>query len=129
MVKRKNQIRRKRRTRRKTRGRAHGLFDKKKSSPFSEKAYNKLGEKYQHDAYTAIKAIVDNYDAAGKLAEGFTASQVDGMLSKFVDEPRNIDGLTRVKMWTYHLLDSKSYSQGGDAFMKEIFDLKHKSLL
>ena len=98
------------RTRRKTRGRGRGFFDKKKSSPFSEKAYNKLGEKYQHDAYTAIKAIVDNYDAAGKLAEGFTTSQVDGMLSKFVDEPRNIDGLTRVKMWTYHLLDSKSYS-------------------
>ena len=123
-------VRHKRRTKKRTRTkkRGRGFFDKK-TPPFSEKAYNKLGEKYQHDAYTAIKTIVDNYDAAGKLEPGFTASQVDGMLSKFVDEPRNIDELTRVKMWTYHLLDSKSYSQGGDAFMKELFALKHTSLL
>tara|TARA_B000000532_G_C18785483_1_gene370167 strand:- start:35 stop:394 length:360 start_codon:yes stop_codon:yes gene_type:complete len=115
--------------RRRTRRRGRGLFDKKKTPPLSEKAYNKLGEQYEHDAYTVIKSIVDQYAAKGGLAEGFSASRVDGMLSKLVDEPRNVDGLRRVELWTVHLLDSKSYSKGQNAFMKEVFDLKHISLL
>jgi hypothetical protein len=54
---------------------------------------------------------------------------VDAILSKYVDEPRNIDGLIRAKKWTEYLLNTKYYAKSNQVFKKELFKLKHISLI
>ena len=106
-----------------------GLFGKSKPTPkYSDKAWKKEGDQYEHDGYTVVKHMVDTFAQKGKLEKGYSATRVDAMLSKYVDEPRNIDGLRRVEKWAKHLLESKTYAREGDAFMKDILDLQHISL-
>ena len=127
----------KRRTRRnnpkskkQTRGRGFlDMFNRKPTPVYSDKTWKKEGDQYEHDGYTVVKQLVDEYERAGRLANGFSASRVDAMLSKYVDEPRTIDGLNRLDKWTKRLLKSKSYAKPGNAFMKEILELQHVSLV
>lgn len=111
-----------------------GWFHKKKSvsrksSKLSDVNYNKEGEHYEQAVYTVIKQIVSHYAKQGKLAKGYSVENVDAILSKYVDEPRNIDGLRRAKKWTEHLLNTKYYAKDNKTFKKEIFKLKHISLI
>ena len=77
-----------------------GWFNKKKrsvsrkSNKLSDVNYNREGEYYEH-IYTLINNIINNYDRSGKLAKGYTVQNVDHILSKYVDEPKNIDGLDK----------------------------------
>ena len=48
---------------------------------------------------------------------------------KYVDEPRNIDGIRRAKKWAEYLLNTKYYAKKDKAFKKELFKLKHISLI
>lgn len=111
-----------------------GWFHKKKSisrksNKLSDVNYNKEGEHYEHAVYTLINNIINNYAKSGKLAKGYSVETVDYILSKYVDEPRNIDGLIRAKKWTEYLLNTKIYAKNEKAFKKEIFKLKHISLI
>ena len=72
----------------------------------------KEGDQYEHDGYTVVKHMVDTFAQKGKLEKDIVRQEWS-MLSKYVDEPRNIDSLRRVEKWTKHLLDSKTYAQGG----------------
>lgn len=101
----------------------------RKSNKLSDVNYNKEGEYYEGAVYTVIKQIVNHYATSDKLAKGYSAEHVDAILSKYVDEPRNIDGIRRAKKWTEHLLDTKYYAKGDKAFKKELFKLKHISLI
>ena len=101
----------------------------RKSNKLSDINYNKEGEHYEQTVYTLINNIVNNYDRTGKLAKGYSVENVDAILSKYVDEPRNIDGFRRAQKWTEHLLNTKYYAKGDKAFKKELFKLKHISLI
>ena len=100
-----------------------------KSNKLSDINYVKEGEYYEQAIYAIIYHTVNNYSNAGKLANGYSAENVNAILSKYVDEPRNIDGIRRAKKWTEHLLDTKYYAKGDKAFKKELFKLKHISLI
>ena len=111
-----------------------GWFHKKKSvsrksNKLSDVNYNKEGEYYEHAGYTLVNKIINNYAKSGKLAEGYSVENVDYILSKYVDEPRNIDGLIRLEKWTKYLLGSKTYAQNNNTFKKELMRLKHISLI
>lgn len=108
-----------------------GWFNKTKriSNRLNDVNYNREGEYYEQAVYTVIKQIINKYTAQGKLAKGYNAENVDAILSKYVDEPRNIDGLRRAKKWTEHLLNNKYYAKPDKVFKKEIFKLKHISLI
>lgn len=105
------------------------MFNRKPTPIFSDKAFKREGDKYEQDGYTLLRHIVDKYEQDGKLAEGYTASKVDAILSKYMDEPRNVDGLQRVNKWTNYLLKSKAYAKPGNALIKEILKLQHISLV
>ena len=100
-----------------------------KSNTLSDINYVNEGKYYQEAAYAIIYHTVNNYATARKLAKGFSAENVNAILSKYVDEPINIDGLRRVKKWTEYLLNTKYYAKGEQAFKKELFKLKHISLV
>ena len=111
-----------------------GWFHKKKSvsrksNKLSDVNYNKEGEYYDQAIYAIIYNTVNNYARSGKLAKGYSSEHVDAILSKYVDEPRNIDGLIRAKKWTEYLLNTKYYAKNDKAFKKELFKLKHISLI
>ena len=111
-----------------------GWFRKKKSisrksNKLSDVNYNREGEYYERAVYTLINNIINNYANSGKLAKGYSVENVDAILSKYVDEPRNIDGIRRAKKWTEYLLKNKYYAMDNIAFKKEIFKLKHISLI
>ena len=111
-----------------------GWFHKKrsvsrKSNKLSDINYNEEGEYYEHAVYILINNIINHYARSGKLAKGYSVENVDAILSKYVDEPRNIDGLRRAKKWTEYLLNTKYYAKNDKAFKKEIFKLKHISLI
>ena len=88
----------------------------RKYNKLSDVNYNKEGEYYKHTVYTLINKIVTIYDKSGKLAKGYRVKDVDAILSKYVDEPKNIDGLRRAQKWTEHLLNTKCYAKGEKAF-------------
>lgn len=101
----------------------------KKQNRLSEHRYNQEGDQYTTDGYSIVRNEIEQYNKMGKLAKGFTVNQVDAILSKFLDEPRNIDGLRRCQKWTKYLLDSQTYAKTQIEFMREIFNLKHIALL
>lgn len=111
-----------------------GWFHKKKSVSrksykLSDTNYNKEGEYYENAGYTLINKIINNYAKLGKLVKGYNVENVDYILSKYVDEPRNIDGLRRLELWAKYLLESKTYAQNNNTFKKELIRLKHISLI
>ena len=113
---------------------AKGWFRKtkrgtQKSYTLSDINYVKEGRYYEEAAYAMIYNMVNHFANAGKLAKGFSAENINAILSKYVDEPRNIDGLRRTKKWTEYLLNTKYYAKGEQAFKKELFKLKHISLI
>ena len=100
-----------------------------KSNKLSDINYVKEGVYYEEAAYTMIYHTVNNYANAEKLAKGYSAENVNAILSKYVDVPRNIDGLIRAKKWTEYLLNTKFYAKHEQQFKKELFKLKHISLI
>lgn len=101
----------------------------RKSNKLSDMNYNKEGEYYDQAIYAIIYHTVNNYARSGKLAKGYSAEHVDAILSKYVDEPRNIDGIRRAKKWAEYLLKHKYYAKSNLVFKKELFKLKHISLI
>ena len=99
------------------------------TAKLSDLNYVKEGNFYEQAVYNVIYNVVTNYANQGKLEKGYTRDRVDAILSKYVDEPRNIDGIVRAKKWTEYLLDNKLYAKGDHTFKKSIFQLKHISLI
>lgn len=103
-------------------------FKRKQTPLYSDKAYNKQGDIYEDLGYKQINHLVKQADKEGKLAQGWTVSSVDRELSKYADEPRNIDGVNRLTRWTKHILKTKSYSKSRKEFMEELLNLKDRTL-
>ena len=103
-----------------TRRKGRGLFGKTRKHSVIATA-----EKYESDGWKLILEIIKQREL--DLDEDWTVEQVDALLSKWVDIPRNIDELRRVKNWTNTILDHKSYTTN-TKFKTMLQKLKHRSL-
>ena len=70
---------------------------------------NQEKESFERLGWNKILNIVSEYHTQGKLLEGASIIEVDAILSKWVDIPRNQDELQRIEPWTRYILDSKTY--------------------
>jgi len=105
-------------TRRRRKGK--GLFGKTRKHPVIATA-----ERYENDGWKLILEIIKKREL--DLNEEWTVEQVDALLSKWVDMPRNVDELIRVRNWTNTILDHKSYTNN-TKFQAMLHKLKHRSL-
>jgi hypothetical protein len=104
----------------KTRKKGRGLFGKTRKSSLMVTA-----DKYETDGWKVILSVISDREL--ELDEKWSVKQVDTLLSKWVDPPRNIDELRRVKEWTNIILDHKSYTTNRK-LEKMIHKLKHIAL-
>ena len=65
---------------------------------------------FASQCWKTILEIVNQYNNQGKLIDGWSVIDVDAILSKWVDIPRNQDELNRVIIWSKKILDSKIYN-------------------
>jgi hypothetical protein len=104
----------------KTRKKGRGLFGKTRKHSVIAAA-----DKYEKDGWKVMLAVINDREL--ELDEEWSVKQVDALLSKWVDPPRNIDELRRVKEWTNIILDHKSYTTTSK-FKAMIHKLKHRAL-
>ena len=103
-----------------TRRKGKGVFGKTRRHPVIA-----VANRYEDDGWKLILEIIKKREL--DLDELWTVAQVDALLSKWVDSPRNVDELRRVKKWTDVILDNKSYTSS-TKFQKMLHKLKHRSL-
>ena len=102
------------------RGKGNGLFGKTRRHPVIA-----VANRYEDDGWKVILETIKKREL--DLDELWTVAQVDALLSKWADSPRNVDELRRVQKWTDVILDHKSYTST-TKFQKMLHKLKHRSL-
>jgi hypothetical protein len=105
---------------RRTRRKGKGMF--RKTRKLSLKVSS---DKYEKDGWNDILSIIKEREE--ELDDEWSVKQVDTLLSKWVDQPRNIDELRRVEKWTNIILDNKSYTTN-TKFKEMLHSLKHRPL-
>jgi hypothetical protein len=81
--------------------------------------------RYEQDGWNMLSSIITSREL--ELDENWSVKQVDTLLSKWVDTPRNIDELRRVEHWTNIILDHKSYTTT-TKLRAMLHKLKHRAL-
>jgi len=104
----------------KSRRKGNGMFGKTRKH-----SLNVSVDKYENDGWKVILAIIKDREL--DLDEAWSVKQVDTLLSKWVDTPRNIDELMRVEKWTNLIIDHKSYTTT-TKFKSMLHKLKHMAL-
>ena len=76
----------------------------------SSKSPQDMGLKeYESLGWKLILGLVNIYDQEKKLESGWSVEDVDRILSKSVDIPRNINELNLIETWARAILDEKAY--------------------
>ena len=104
----------------KSRRKGKGMFGKTRKHSLIISA-----DKYEKDGWKVILSIIKDREL--DLDEAWSVKQVDTLLSKWVDAPRNIDELMRVEKWTNLIIDHKSYTTT-TKFKAMLHKLKHMAL-
>ena len=96
------------------------LSIRKNDTPCPTKQYETLG-------WRLILKLVNTYNDNGQLQPGWSVTQVDAILSKWVDIPRNITELNLVETWARAILDDKAYLDY-PTLQKKLIELRDKKL-
>lgn len=82
---------------------------------------------YESLGWKVILQLVNTYSDEGKLESGWLPSDVDGILSEWVDIPRNLNELNRVEPWARAILDEKAYINNSN-LQKKLTELRDLEL-